>query len=229
MLDERTRHARTLFDGIADAYGGPAELLSFGQYGRWRRALVRSLGLRPADEVLDVATGTGLIARDITRRYGCRVVGTDQSESMLRSASGRLIVCGDANSLPFSDARFDAVVFSYLLRYVGDPASTLTELARVLKPGGVLASVEFGVPSWSPARTGWHAWARGGFPVAARAFGDGWHEVGGFLPGSIVEWARTWPPERQARAWSEAGIDDVRIKRMTFGTGVLMRGRKRDD
>ncbi|MGZ4204681.1 MAG: class I SAM-dependent methyltransferase [Actinomycetota bacterium] len=227
MLDERTRHARALFDGVARAYGGPAELLSFGQYGRWRRALVRARDLQETDEVLDVATGTGLIARDVARRYGCRVTGADQSEGMLASGRPGALVCADANRLPFGDERFDAVVFSYLMRYVARPPLTLAELVRVLKPGGVLASVEFGVPSWPPARAGWHTWARGGFPIAARAFGGGWREVGGFLPASIVDWSRAWPPERQARSWAEAGIEDVRIKQMTFGTGVLMRGRKR--
>jgi demethylmenaquinone methyltransferase/2-methoxy-6-polyprenyl-1,4-benzoquinol methylase len=229
MLDERTRHARALFDGISPAYGRPADLLSFGQYGRWRRALVRSLGLSSSDEVLDVATGTGLIARDIRDMYGCRVIGADQSEGMLASARRvvRERVGADANRLPFADARFDTVVFSYLLRYVNDPSRTLGELVRVLKPGGTLASVEFGVPRSPLPRIGWSFHARGVFPVATRAFGARWADVGTFLPGSIVEWIDEWPPERQARAWQDAGIEDVMIRQMFFGTGVLMKGRKR--
>jgi len=136
MLDERTRHARALFGGIAPAYGTPAEILSFGQYGRWRRALVRSLGLRVSDIVLDVATGTGLIARDIEKRYGCRVVGVDQSMEMMGRAEGLSDRVGaDANALPFHDSRFDCLVFSYLFRYVADPSQSLRELVRLLKPG----------------------------------------------------------------------------------------------
>ncbi len=229
MLDERTRHARALFDGIAPAYGAPADLLSFGQYGRWRRALVRSLGLSPKEAVLDVATGTGLIARDMRRAYGCRVIGADQSEGMLAKARGRVpeLAAADANALPFADARFDAVVFSYLLRYVSDPSETLVELARVLKPGGTLASVEFGVPRSPLPRIGWSVHARGVFPLATRAFGRRWSDVGSFLPKSIIEWDVEWPPERQAEAWRSAGIEDVQTKLMTFGTGVLMKGRKR--
>jgi demethylmenaquinone methyltransferase/2-methoxy-6-polyprenyl-1,4-benzoquinol methylase len=229
MLDERTRHARALFDGIAPAYGRPADVLSFGQYGRWRRALVRSLGLSARDEVLDVATGTGLIARDIRTEYGCRVIGADQSEGMLASARGVVgeRAAADANHLPFADTRFDAVVFSYLLRYVADPPATLAELVRVLKPGGTLASVEFGVPRALLPRVGWRVHAQGVFPVASRAFGARWADVGSFLPGSIVDWIHEWPLERQARAWRDAGIEDVQIKQMFFGTGVLMKGHKR--
>jgi len=228
MLDERTRHARELFDDISPAYGRPADVLSFGQYGRWRRALVRSLALAPTDRVLDVATGTGLIARDIQKRYGCDVIGVDQSTGMLaRAAHIEARAAADANALPFEDGRFDVVVFSYLFRYVADPHATLRELSRVLKPGGILASVEFGVPTGRITRAGWTAYARGVFPLASHVFPGGWGHVGSFLPYSIVEWARAWPPERQARAWNDAGIDDVRIRTMTFGTAVLMRGRKR--
>jgi demethylmenaquinone methyltransferase / 2-methoxy-6-polyprenyl-1,4-benzoquinol methylase len=228
MLDERTRHARALFDGIGPAYGWPADLLSFGQYGRWRRALVRSLGLSSRDEVLDVATGTGLIARDIRDQYRCRVIGADQSEGMLASARGVVpeLTAADANRLPFADTRFDAVVFSYLLRYVADPPATLAELVRVLKPGGTFASVEFGIPRASLPRLGWRMHAQGVFPIATRAFGARWADVGSFLPGSIIDWIDEWPIERQARAWQDAGIGDVKVKRMFFGTGVLMKGRK---
>jgi demethylmenaquinone methyltransferase / 2-methoxy-6-polyprenyl-1,4-benzoquinol methylase len=229
MLDERTRHARALFDGIGPAYGWPADLLSFGQYGRWRRALVRSLGLSSTDEVLDVATGTGLIARDIQDEYRCRVIGADQSEGMLANARGVVpeLTAADANRLPFADTRFDAVVFSYLLRYTADPPATLAELVRVLKPGGMFASVEFGVPRASLPRLGWRVHAQAVFPVATRAFGARWADVGAFLPGSIVDWIDEWPIERQARAWRDAGVEDVKVKQMFFGTGVLMKGRKR--
>lgn len=228
MLDERTRHARALFKGIAPAYGTPAEILSFGQYGRWRRALVRSLNLSASDVVLDVATGTGLIARDITKQYGCRVVGVDQSLEMMGRAEGLPDRVGaDANALPFHDSRFDCLVFSYLLRYVADPPQTLRELVRVLKPGGTLASVEFGVPPSPLPRIGWSVHALGVFPLATRAFGRDWAHVGAFLPHSIVEWANEWPLERQVAMWEAAGIREIKTRRMLFGTGVLIKGRKR--
>ncbi len=228
MLDERTRHARALFGGIAPAYGTPAEILSFGQYGRWRRALVRGMGCSSTDLVLDVATGTGLIARDIEKRYGCRVVGVDQSMEMMGRAEGLSDRVGaDANALPFHESHFDCLVFSYLFRYVADPPHTLQELVRVLKPGGTLASVEFGVPPSPLPRIGWSVHALGVFPLATRAFGPEWVHVGAFLPHSIVDWANEWPLERQVDMWHAAGITEIKTRRMTFGTGVLIKGRKR--
>ena len=215
--------ARALFAGIAARYEGPAELLSFGQYGRWRRALVRALPARPASRVLDVATGTGLIAREIERVHGCSVVGVDLTAEMLGL---RPAVQASADGLPFPSEGFDVVVFSYLLRYVQDPAATLRELARVLRPGGTLASVEFGLPAHPIARAGWRAYAHRVFPLVVRTFGAGWREVGAFLPGSIEDWAGAWPIERQVGAWRAAGLTGIRVRRMTLGAGVLTMGVK---
>lgn len=221
--------ARELFDSISSAYDLPAEVLSFGRYRAWRRALVGSLGIPHDALVLDVATGTGLIGRAIAARDEARVVGLDQSLGMLAAASRRghiRLVAGDANALPFPDSSFDTVVFSYLLRYVADPSATVRELARVLRPGGVLASVEFGVPEAAIPRLGWRAWALLLFPLAARPLGPGWSRVGKFLGPNIRDWAATWPVDRQARVWRDAGVKDVRVRRMTLGAGVLMRGRR---
>lgn len=229
MIGERTEHARRLFDGVAPRYDVPADVLSFGQYRRWRRALVRRLRLASGTLVLDVATGTGAIARDIARRYGCRVVGIDQSRQMLAAARRRSVrlVGGQAESLPFPDEAFDGVVFSYLLRYVDDPPATVRELARILRPGGVIGSVEFGAPQRPVVHTLWRAYAFGVFPRLARVVSPGWHEVGTFLPRSIVEWSERMPPARQAQLWRAAGIESVRWKELSLGAGVIMWGKKR--
>jgi demethylmenaquinone methyltransferase/2-methoxy-6-polyprenyl-1,4-benzoquinol methylase len=228
MLDERTAHARALFDGVSPAYGWPAEIMSLGQYGRWRRALVRKLSPSKTDLVLDVATGTGLIARDIVKRSGARVIGVDQSEGMLAHGRdvGSIVSAADANLLPFADSMFDVVVFSYLFRYVADPETTLRELLRVLKPGGTIGSMEFGIPQKFLPRIGWSAYARGVLPQMSRGFGRSWHEVGDFLPKSIVDWDAEWPIVRQIASWRACGIDELWMRQMLFGTAILMVGRK---
>ncbi len=141
--------AERIFNGIGRSYDRVATVLSFGQDPRWRSALVDAIAAKPSDRVLDVATGTGMVAAALVRRYGCHVVGLDQSQDMLALARERdgvfdQLVEARAERLPFPDESFDHLTFTYLLRYVDDPAATMRELARVVKPGGRVAMVEFG-------------------------------------------------------------------------------------
>jgi len=124
---------------------------------------VSAVAPRAGDRVLDVATGTGMVAAELLARADCTVVGIDQSAEMLAAARRRFadeadarveLIEGQAEALPFADESFDALTFTYLLRYVDDPAATMLELARVLRAGGRIASLEFGVPPWAPARSG---------------------------------------------------------------------------
>jgi demethylmenaquinone methyltransferase/2-methoxy-6-polyprenyl-1,4-benzoquinol methylase len=231
-LSARQAHARRLFDSVAGRYEGPASVFGLGQYGRWRAAMVAGLDLAPKSVVLDVATGTGLVARDVAARYGARVVGLDQSAMMLGEAAGRGIdelslVRGDGQRLPFGDGSFDAVIHTYLLRYVDDPAATLTELARVLRPGGEMASIEFGVPPVPAVRAAWRLYGNVFFRGFAPLVSRGWKDIGTFLPDSIERWGREFPPERLEALWLDAGLHGVRTKRMSLGGGVITWGRKR--
>ena len=220
--------ARELFAPLGPTYDRVGATLSLGQDPRWRRFLV---GRLPQDrgEVLDVATGTGLVAAELLRR-GFRVTGLDQSPEMLDVARRRFgdrvpLVEGSAEALPFGDAAFDHLTFTYLLRYVEDPGGTLAELARVVRPGGVVASLEFGVPG-SLARPAWEAYVRVALPLAGTVLRTGWDEVGGFLGGSIRSfWAR-YPLERQLQLWHAAGIRDVEVRRLSLGGGVVVWGRR---
>jgi demethylmenaquinone methyltransferase/2-methoxy-6-polyprenyl-1,4-benzoquinol methylase len=224
----RSEHARDLFDGIAGAYGWPAELFSFGQYGRWRRAAVERLGAGPGSLVLDVATGTGLVARDLARR-GARVIGLDQSAGMLAQASrlGVPLVRASAVSLPFRTESFDGLSFTYLLRYVDDVPSTVAELVRVLRPGAAMISVEFGRPSGRATGPLWNLYSLGVFPAGTRLISRGWRSVGEFLGPSIASFNTRWPPERLAGVWRDAGMADVGWKRMSLGGGIVTWGRKK--
>jgi demethylmenaquinone methyltransferase / 2-methoxy-6-polyprenyl-1,4-benzoquinol methylase len=227
-MSTRTAHARELFAPLGASYDRVGAVLSLGQDPRWRRFLVSRL---PPDRghVLDVATGTGLVAAELLRR-GFRVTGLDQSPEMLAFARRRFgsrvaLVEASAESLPFPDAAFHHLTVTYLLRYVDDPGATLTELARVVGSGGVVASLEFGVPR-GLARPLWNVYVGGVLPIAGRALRSGWQEVGGFLGGSIREfWAR-YPLERQLELWSEAGIRGVEVRRLSLGGGVVIWGTK---
>jgi demethylmenaquinone methyltransferase / 2-methoxy-6-polyprenyl-1,4-benzoquinol methylase len=220
--------ARTLFAPLGPTYDRYAALLSFGQDGRWRRFLVSRVDVGVRDTVLDVATGTGAVARELLAAKGCTVVGLDQSAEMLAEARRRLptgvkLVQGNAESLPFPDASFDALTFTYLLRYVSDPGATLRELARVVRPGGTVAGLEFGVPDglWRPL---WELYVRLGLPVAGRVISSGWARVGAFLGPSIREFYERCPEQRLLELWREAGIADVRSRRLSLGGGIVTWG-----
>lgn len=228
----RKQEALDLFEPLGPTYDRYASLLSFGQDPRWRRFLVSRVEVGPDDTVLDVATGTAAVAIELAQRSGCRVVGLDQSEAMLtearrRVAAGRLadrieLVEGTAEQLPFGDASFDGLTFTYLLRYVDDPAATLAELARVVRPGGTIAMLEFGLPR-GLARPAWELWVRLGLPAAGALISRGWRDVGSFLGPSIRDFH---PRHELPELWRAAGIEDVKARPLSLGGGLVMWGRK---
>jgi demethylmenaquinone methyltransferase / 2-methoxy-6-polyprenyl-1,4-benzoquinol methylase len=232
---ERVEHARHLFAPLGPTYERWGALLSFGQDPRWRRFLVDHTEAGVDDTVLDVATGTAAVARALVRRRGCSVIGIDQSVEMLEEARRRVdaagaaerieLVEGDARALPFDDTRFDALTVTYLLRYVEDPAAQLRELARVVRPGGTIAMLEFGVPGGA-ARPVWNAWVGIGLPVAGRLIGGGWAEVGSFLGPSIADFYKRWPLPRLLGAWRDAGVADVQARRLSLGGGIVTWGHR---
>lgn len=230
MLSERGRHARTLFAPLGPTYDRVGAALSFGQDPRWRRFLVSRVP-RDGGHVLDVATGTGLVAAELLER-GFRVTGLDQSPEMLARARGRFgdrveLVEASADALPFADASFDHLTFTYLLRYVDEPAATMRELARVVKPAGTIAMLEFDVPRgiWRPP---WNLWVGVGLPLAGRLISPGWHEVGCFLGPSIRRFHEAYPPAALVALWREAGIGNVQSRRLSLGGGLVLWGRRDD-
>jgi len=225
--------APRIFTGIAHSYDRVGALLSFGQDPRWRHALVDAVDAGAGDLILDVATGTGLVAMELARRYGCTVVGLDRSADMLAEAVRRNgliagLVNARAERLPFPDATFDHVTFTYLLRYVDEPAATLSELARVLKPGGRLAALEFGVPSSPWAFALWRVYTRLVMPIAGSLVSRKWREVNAFLGPSIERFYRAHPQRVVERYWRDAGLGDVRSRRMSLGGGIVMSATKGD-
>ena len=240
---ERNRFAQALFTPLPDHYDRLAEWLSFGQNGRWRREMVGKIaaatgrGGSPALLVLDVASGTAGVAVQIADRTAANVVGIDLTEPMLRRGKENVarrglaariaLVAGRAERLPFPDATFDALTFTYLLRYVADPQATLAELARVVKPGGRIASLEFLAPPSAVWRAAWWLYTRAFLPVAGwLTGGSAWREVGRFLGPSISAHYRRYPVDWTVAAWRAAGLTGVKVKAMSLGGGLVMWGTK---
>jgi demethylmenaquinone methyltransferase / 2-methoxy-6-polyprenyl-1,4-benzoquinol methylase len=227
-MSRRQDHAKELFAPLGPSYDRVGAVLSFGQDPRWRRQLVSRLP-RDRGHVLDVATGTGLVAAALLDR-DFRVTGLDQSPEMLARARARLgdrveLFEASAEALPFPPASFDHLTFTYLLRYVDDPGATLAELARVVRPGGVIAMLEFGVPRgvW---RRPWNLWVDVGLPAAGRLLSPGWHDVGRFLGPSIRDFHERYPVPALLELWRAAGIGEVRVTRPSLGGGLLVWGQR---
>lgn len=236
MAGDRTRFARRLFAGIAPQYERMGALLSFGQDERWRRFLVSRSNAVPGSWVLDVAAGTQLVSRALAAGRNVRVVALDQSEPMLRAGSepnrlagldGRIEpIIAHADHLPFADGSFDAVSFTYLLRYVDDPAATVRELTRVLRDGGSIAMLEFHAPTGVLPRAGWWFHTRVVMPVLGSVASPAWARTAAFLGPNISRFVAAHPLEEWARWFQEAGIRHVRTRSFLFGSAVVLWGVK---
>ncbi len=229
--------ARAVFDGLPARYDRLAYLLSLGQDRRWRRAVVDRTAAGSPQLVLDVATGPAGVALAVAGRTGASVVGVDLNEPMLRAGvaqtrrpgqRGRVrLAVARADDLPFGDATFDAVTFSYLLRYVPDPAATVAEMARCLRPGGTLASLDFFVPPQPGWRASWWLYTRLALPLfGALTGGPAWYRVGRFLGPSISVHYRQYSLEDHIAAWRAAGLTEVGVRQLSLGGGLVMWGRK---
>jgi demethylmenaquinone methyltransferase / 2-methoxy-6-polyprenyl-1,4-benzoquinol methylase len=232
---DRKVHARSLFAGIAGDYDRWAQLLSFGQDRRWHDLMVEAIApaaARPGAVVADVATGTAAVAISIARRYpGCRVVGIDQSPEMLAGGAHRIEAAGlggrielvesQAERLPLEPGSVDALTHTYLLRYVDDPAATVAAMAAVIRPGGMMASLEFGVPRGA-AFPAWRLWTRAGLPLFGAPGGRAWIATGRFLGPSIERFWADHPIDEVLAWWAAAGMTEIRARRLSLGGGVIV-------
>jgi demethylmenaquinone methyltransferase / 2-methoxy-6-polyprenyl-1,4-benzoquinol methylase len=238
--EHANRFAQRLFAPLPRRYDRLVEVLSMWQNGRWRRAMVDHIVEDQAGLVLDVASGTAGVAIQLADRCKTRVVGLDLTLEMLSVGKRNLVehlvddrvqlVAGRAEQTPFPDRTFDGVTFTYLLRYVTDPEATLCELARVVKPGGVVASLDFLVPPSRFWRFWWLLYTRLLLPLAGwLTGGPEWFEVGRFLGPNITNHYRRYPVDWIVEAWQRAGFVDVGSRSMSLGGGLVMWGRRADD
>ena len=229
--------AREVFAGLPRRYDRLGALLSLGQDRRWRAELVRRAASAAPGSVLDVATGPAGIAIAVARRTDAAVVGVDLNEPMLRAGVASVrraaltrrirLAVAQAERLPFGDESFDVVCFSYLLRYVDDPAATVAELSRCVRPGGLLVGLDFYVPPRWWWRALWRLYTRLVLPTAgALTGGRPWYRVGRFLGPNIDGFYVRHPRESLEAMWKDAGLDDPHWRLMSLGGGVVMSARK---
>lgn len=235
IAGDPNRFAQKLFTTLPQRYDRLAEVLSMGQNGRWRRAMVDHIVPAEPARLLDVASGTAGVALQLAARTKANVIGIDLTMGMLAQGvrnvteagqSDRVqLVNGRAEQLPFGDQTFDALTFTYLLRYVADPQATLDELARVVKPGATVASLEFLLPPSRFWRAWWWLYTRVVLPAGGLLTGGReWFEVGRFLGPNISAHYRTYPLSWTVDAWRRAGFEDVGVRVMSLGGGLVMWG-----
>ena len=235
-MGNKATEVQQMFTAIACKYDLLNSLLSFRRDRAWRRFAVSKCSLRPGGLALDVATGTGEMARLLAQRYSeSNIVGVDFSSDMLNRARDKIatlsdgdriqLVEGDALALPFSDNTFDCATIGFALRNVTDIAAAFREMARVVKPGGKVVSLELTRPSSRLVRAVHRFYM---FQIITRIGGliSGNRGAYVYLPDSILEFP---PPEEVKRIMEKAVLDKVETYRLTLGAATVHVGTKGDD
>lgn len=188
QVDKEPQRIAAMFDRVAPGYDRTNTVLSMGMDRYWRAATRNALNLKHGELCLDLAAGTGVSTEELARS-GAQVIGCDFSLGMLRAGSHRgvWLVAGDAQSLPFATASFDAATIAFGLRNVADPEQGLREMARVTKPGGRLVVCEFSSPTLTPMRWGHQFYLTKVLPRLAR-FTSSDPAAYQYLAASIQEW-----------------------------------------
>lgn len=228
--EEKARRVRGVFDSVASRYDVMNDLMSGGLHRLWKRFAVAATHVRPGMRVLDLAGGTGDLARLFARRVGAQgsVVLTDINGAMLAEGRDKLLDAGvalpvtqcDAEHLPFADASFDCTSIAFGLRNVTHKELALAEMRRVLRPGGVAAVLEFS-RVWAPLAPAYDWYS---FNVLPR--------IGRVVAGDeasyryLAESIRMHPDQATLKAMMErAGFDQVEIHNLAAGVVALHLGR----
>lgn len=224
-------YVEAMFDAIAPRYDLLNSVLSLKLHGRWRHAAARQAELKPGDTVLDVCTGTGDFACELSRWVGPNgsVVGTDFSREMLKFGEPKrqkfptvTLQWADTQALPFPDSQFDAVTVAFGIRNVADTRKGLAEMTRVTKPGGRVVILEFNRP-----RNPLVAWGYGLYQRLMPAIGgliSGRKSAYAYLPASIDAF---YSREALSELMESVGLEQIRVTDLNFGTVVIHRGIKR--
>ncbi|MDE5688016.1 MAG: bifunctional demethylmenaquinone methyltransferase/2-methoxy-6-polyprenyl-1,4-benzoquinol methylase UbiE [Paramuribaculum sp.] len=225
---DKTGQVREMFDNIAPAYDFMNRAMTLGVDKSWRRKTVATIAAHGAADILDVATGTGDLAIQIARALPeATVTGIDLSEGMIGVGNGKVksagldsrvkLLQGDCLSLPMADESFDAVTVAYGVRNFENLAKGYAEMARVLRPGGLLAVLELSTPVSPVVKPFYHIYTRGIIPAVGRLISRD-SQAYTYLPRSI---AAVPQGEEMLRLMRDAGLTDTRLRRFTFGVCTL--------
>jgi demethylmenaquinone methyltransferase/2-methoxy-6-polyprenyl-1,4-benzoquinol methylase len=202
---------RAMFDRIAGVYDAMNTLMTAGMHHRWRQRAVQLAAVGPGSRVLDVATGTGDLAAALYAAVmpGGEVVGCDFSDAMLARARSKLpqarFEWADALDLPYHDAEFDAATVGFGARNFSDLGRGLSELVRVVRPGGRVVVLEITQPSRQPLASFYRAWFDRLVPALGALAGDA--AAYSYLPSSV----RRFPPPAELAALMErCGLEEIR-------------------
>ena len=202
---------RAMFDRIAGFYDLMNSVMTAGLHHRWRARAADLAALAPGDSALDVACGTGDLAIELARRVGTagEVIGSDFAEEMLERARAKAPALawewGNALELPYASGRFDAAMVGFGARNFSDLERGLSEMARVVKPGGRVVVLEITTPRKPPLSTFYRVWFDHVVPLIGRLTGE--QEAYTYLPSSV----RRFPgPEGLAAAMQRAGLSEIR-------------------
>jgi demethylmenaquinone methyltransferase / 2-methoxy-6-polyprenyl-1,4-benzoquinol methylase len=233
---EKVRRVRGVFDSVASRYDLMNDLMSGGVHRVWKDMAATRLNARPGETILDVAGGTGDMARRYARmarraqeRNGgpdARVIVLDYNAEMIAAGVAKggepemVWTVGDALNLPLPDASVDAYSISFGIRNVADVAAALREARRVLKPGGRFLCLEFSRPVAEPVRRAYDAWSFRAIPA-----------IGGWVAGDrdsyqyLVESIRRFPDQATFKAMIEdAGFSGVSATNLTGGVAAIHHG-----
>jgi len=236
VYDLKASYVRNLFSKVPLEYDLLLRLLSFGQDRRWRAFVIKQAQPQPHSVILDVATGTGLLAADFASSItdGGLVVGVDLTLSMLQTGKQRFRhrglaertdwVLARAENLPFRDNSFRSASISLALRNVSDARLTFREMTRATKPGGVVISLDFARPPNGLFRLFYYDYLLGLFPIFGRMVSKAWGKTLSYLGRSILK-SRTG--SQIATLMIEEGVPDTKPVPLTHGIVYAVYGKKR--